>query len=150
MEFLRLNEKRKKVKSVLKLFDFIDEEDEKTKICDENTWMILEIEVNCERMVSILGPEAAKVIYDRLVEYGKTNEKISFYGFNRYIMDLGDPAYFSSDLTIVVVQDDGYESFGGAINRDKIINTADNKMLVINPNNPEMKEDWWCMNDEKD
>lgn len=150
MEFIKLNEKRKKVKSVLKIFNFVDEDDRTVKICDENTWLILEMEVNCERMVNILGPEAAKVIYDRLVDYGKTNEKITFYGFNRYIMDLGDPAYFSSDLSIVVIQDDGFESFGEGINRDKIINSANHEMLKINPTNPDMKEEWWCMNDEKD
>jgi len=147
MKFQKLNQKLESIKTVLSLFDVEGEKGKPSKVCNKSTWMIAEIEVNGEKAVSLLNPRATKVIYKRLVEYGKTHKKISFFGFNRYIMELGDPAYFSSDLNLVVIQDDGYEGFANNIDRDKLDAEMD-KMLKINPNNPQMQEEWWCMDSE--
>jgi hypothetical protein len=146
MKFQKLNEKLRKVKSVLSIFKLDDGDGNSSRVCDENTWMILEIEVNCERTIQVLNPRATKVVHDRLVEYGKTHEKISFYGFNRYIMEIGDPAYFSSDLNLVVVQDDEVESFAKNIDRDKLDAEMD-EMLRINPDDPELEGCWGMENE---
>ena len=148
MKFKKLNDKRQSAKSVLSMFKIQNEDCDEVRGCDENTWMIVEIEVNGEKCIQLFTPKATKIIYDRLVEYAKTNDKISFYSFNRYILDLGDPAYFSSDLMINIIQDDEMEGFGSCINKEALEALMEER-LKIDPNNPDLSERDWCMDWEK-
>lgn len=131
------------------MFKILNEDCDEVPGCGEDTWMIIENEVNCEKCIQIFTPNAAKIIYDRLVEYAKTHEKISIYSFNRYILDIGDPAYFSSDLMINVILDDEMGGFGRYINKEAIEAEMEER-LKIDPNNPDLKERDWCMYHEKD
>jgi len=133
MNIIGLSDKGRKVTNFLKVFEKTGTKNPNA-MCDDNTFIIIEIDVNSEHEIFVFAPKQARVIFDRVVDYSTKFSTINMYNFNKHIFNLGDPDYFSSDMKMLVFHDCQYPDGRQIFNSDIL---TDDGMMELDPDMPE-------------